>query len=75
MTGQTPRYCRCGEGYLSRGVRIGPGPGERTAVLVCWRCAYEEPSSYGRSHKERNGGKLVTPRPRDERVPIGGARW
>ncbi len=48
------RHCKCGQA-LKRGVRIGPGSGQRTAVLVCWNCAYEEPSLYGRTQADRNG--------------------
>lgn len=47
-----PRPCACG-GLMERGVRIGPGIRQRTNVLICWRCAYEEPSAYRRSTNER----------------------
>jgi hypothetical protein len=50
-----PRPCRCG-GRMESGVRIGPALGQRTNVLVCFSCAHEEPSLYGRSHYERNRG-------------------
>jgi hypothetical protein len=55
-TTMTPRHCACGVGNLSRGVRYGPGPGQRTEELLCLSCSYEEPSLYGRSRAERNGG-------------------
>lgn len=70
------RHCRCGGG-LSRGVRYGPARGQRTAVLVCWNCAYEEPSLYGRTQAERNG--RYDARPRQGRwsydVDEGTPRW
>lgn len=52
------RFCRCGA-TLERGIRIGPAPGQRTDVLICWRCAYEEPSLYGRSQNERCSGGIA----------------
>lgn len=68
---QRPRYCHCG-GVMERAVRIGPDPGRRTNVLICWRCGYEEPSLYGRSANERNRGGIAarsTTYPRGDWMP------
>lgn len=48
----SPRLCRCG-GKLDRAIRVGPQPGQRTRTLCCFARAYEEPSLYGRSERER----------------------
>lgn len=61
-TASGTRWCHCGAGYLSQAVRHGPGASQRTNVLICWSCAYEEPSLYGRSRAERNGGSPFTGR-------------
>lgn len=69
------RHCQCGQ-VLARGARFGPGLGERTPVLICWECGYEEPSLYGRSRSERNGHYIGSPQRRWARVKTEGTpRW
>lgn len=60
------RYCRCGY-RLSAGVRVGPAVGQRTAVLICWECGFEEPSLYKRNLSER-GGRFDARRTTEKRV-------
>lgn len=77
MNGRSERFCACGAGYLLHGVRIGPGMGETTRVLLCPTCSYEEPSLYDRSRAQRDGKNTRDRRRFDDRViaqAIGGFR-